>query len=124
MVVEATLFANVHGFRGLLIWAGLAYSQVFCVATLRAPFPLLHLRGPRDLSGCGASTISWVCMHVCEYVSVFRLHCSLSCMCVSMSVFSGNTVVYHAYSCLLLVGESHYAHDSHIYLTFAIELIH
>ena len=47
---EVTLyFANAQGFRGLLTSAGLASSQVFCAATLLAPFSLLHLRGPRTL---------------------------------------------------------------------------
>ena len=36
-----------------------------CVASLLAPFPLLHLRGLRDLYGSGAST---VCVCVCVYV--------------------------------------------------------
>ena len=48
---------------------------MFCVATLLAPFPLLKLRGPRDLIDSGASVRSCVCafvraclcMCLCEY---------------------------------------------------------
>ena len=55
MSVEVTLFTNVRGFRGLLTSAGLASSQVCCVTTLLAPFPLI--RGSHDLSGSGSNTV-------------------------------------------------------------------
>ena len=44
-------------------------SRVFCVAILLAPFPLLQLRGPRDLYGSGASTVQYsVCVRACVCV--------------------------------------------------------
>ena len=55
---------------------GLASSQVFCVATLLAPFPLLHLRGPRNLYGSGASTVQCVCVCVCVCVCTCVCHVS------------------------------------------------
>ena len=60
----------------------MASSQVFCIATLLAPSPLLHLRGPRDLSGSGVST-STVCVRTCvrACVCVCVFVCVRACVC-------------------------------------------
>ena len=56
--------SGVYGLRKDLV-----FSQVFYIATLLDPFPLLHLRGSCGLSGSGASTVC-VCVCVCVSVSV------------------------------------------------------
>ena len=61
-------------------------SPGFCVATFLPPFTLLHLRGPRDLSDSGASTVwggggaEYTRIRLCDRVHARTLACLLVCI--------------------------------------------
>ena len=76
----------------------MASSPVFCIATLLAPSPHLHLRGPRDLSGSVASTSTVrvracvrvrVCVRACKHMRVCVCVCVRVCVCVCVCNFFG-----------------------------------
>ena len=64
-------------------------SQVFCFASLLAPSPLLHLRGPRDLYGSGASTSTVHCVR------------ARACVCVCVRARVRVCVCVYAFACVM-----------------------